>query len=135
MKKIYSLLIVTAVCFATVALAQETNKSAPIKVADMAAAAKLFDLNFTQQELDTMYDGIQENLLNYRLMHKQTLANSVPMSLWQSPLLPGMVIDTRKDNIRWKFSTTEMPANKNDLAFYSVAQLSYLLKNKKNQLR
>ena len=131
MKKIFSLFILTTVCFATVALAQEANKPAPIKVADMAAAAKLFDLNFTQQELDTMYDGIQENLLNYRLMHKQTLSNSVPMSLWQSPLLPGMLIDTRKDNIRWKFSAIEMPANKNELAFYSVSQLAYLVKNKK----
>ena len=119
MKKILYLLAATLVINGTPTNAQEANKADPVKVADMAAAAKLFDLKFTQQELDTMYDGIQENLLNYRLMHKQTLANNVPMSLWQSPLLPGMVIDTRKDNIRWKFSATEMPANKNDLAFYS----------------
>lgn len=131
MKKIIPLLIVIIFVNGANIVAQETKKQEPVKATDIAAAAKLFDLNFTQQELDTMYDGIQENLLNYRLMHKQTLANSVPMSLWQSPLLPGMVIDTRKDNIRWKFSATEVPANKNELAFYSVSQLSYLLKNKK----
>jgi Asp-tRNA(Asn)/Glu-tRNA(Gln) amidotransferase A subunit family amidase len=97
----------------------------------MAAAARIFDLEFTQQELDSMYEGIQENLANYRLMHKQKLSNSVPMSLWQCPLLPGMRIDTEKDNIRWKLPKTPLPENINDLAFYNVSQLAYLIRNKK----
>ncbi|MFM7357482.1 MAG: amidase [Sediminibacterium sp.] len=101
------------------------------KTADMAAAARIFDLQFTQQELDSMYDGVQENLANYRLMHKQQLANSVPMSLWQSPLLPGMTVPQGKDNIRWKFPKTDLPENRNGLSFLSISQLAYLLKNKK----
>ena len=113
------------------AKAQDPGKPSTSKTADMAAAARIFDLQFTQQELDTMYDGIQENLANYRLMHRQKLANSVPMSLWQSPLLPGMTVNQGKDNIRWKLPKTTLPENRNELAFMSIAELAYLVKNKK----
>jgi len=131
MKKITKLLLITATIISMHSLAQEPPKQENNKTADMAAMARIMDLKFTQQELDTMYEGIQENLANYRLMHKQSLANQVPMSLWQNPMLPGMKLDTRPDKIKWKFPSTEMPANKNDLAFYNLEQLAYLVKNKK----
>jgi len=54
---------------------------------DLPAAAHLLDLSFTQKEIDSMYDGVKENMLLYRLMHKKSLNNNVPMSLWQSPVL------------------------------------------------
>ncbi|MBU3743403.1 MAG: hypothetical protein FGM61_02495, partial [Sediminibacterium sp.] len=131
MKKNAIRLLITVFVFVLNAKAQEPPKQENNKTVDMAAAARMLDLNFTQQELDTMYEGVQENLANYRLMHKQTLANQVPMSLWQNPLLPGMKLDTRPDKIKWKLPTTELPANKNELAFYSLGQLAYLIKNKK----
>lgn len=128
-KKNVSTWVLSAMLLCFSAEAQTTSPTT--KTADMAAAARIFDLEFTQQELDSMYEGIQENLANYRLMHKQKLSNSVPMSLWQSPLLPGMRIDTEKDNIRWKLPKTPLPENINDLAFYNVSQLAYLIRNKK----
>lgn len=128
-KKNVSTWVLCAMLLCFSAEAQTTSPTT--KTADMAAAARIFDLEFTQQELDSMYEGIQENLANYRLMHKQKLSNSVPMSLWQSPLLPGMRIDTEKDNIRWKLPKTPLPENINDLAFYNVSQLAYLIRNKK----
>lgn len=131
MKKRSFLLLATILVFCFSTFSQDLPKQENNKTADMAAAARILDLQFTQQELDTMYEGVQENLVNYRLMHKQPLANQVPMSLWQNPLLPGMKLDTRPDKIKWKLPSTEMPANKNELAFYSLGQLAYLIKNKK----
>lgn len=128
-KKNVSTWVLSAMLLCFSAVAQTTSPTT--KTADMAAAARIFDLEFTQQELDSMYEGIQENLANYRLMHKQKLSNSVPMSLWQSPLLPGIRIDTEKDNIRWKLTKTPLPENINDLAFYNISQLAYLIRNKK----
>ena len=122
-------LLSAALHFSEPIQAQTTSPSS--KTADMAAASRIFDLQFTQQELDSMYDGVQENLANYRLMHKQKLANSVPMSMWQSPLLPGMTVNQGKDNIRWKLPKTTLPENRNELAFMSIAELAYLVKNKK----
>ena len=100
--------------------------------ADIPAAARLLDLHFTQKEIDTMYEGVKENMVGYQLMHKQSLSNGVPMTLWQSPVLPGMQFSEKQEKINWNIpSNVELPANKNELAFYSVLQLASLIKNKK----
>jgi Asp-tRNA(Asn)/Glu-tRNA(Gln) amidotransferase A subunit family amidase len=100
--------------------------------ADIPAAARLLDLHFTQKEIDTMYEGVKENMVGYQLMHKQSLSNGVPMTLWQSPVLPGMQFSEKQEKINWNIpSNVDLPANKNELAFYSVLQLASLLKNKK----
>lgn len=99
---------------------------------DIKSAAKLIDINFTQKEIDTLYDGVKENLDNYKLQHKLSLNNNVPMSLWQSPVLPGMQLAKKQESINWNIPVNvQMPANKNDLAFYSILQLASLIKNKK----
>ena len=68
----------------------QTNAQDTLSKNDIPAAARLLDLQFTQKEIDTMYDGVKENLDGYRLLHKQTLNNNVPMTLWHSPVLPGI---------------------------------------------
>lgn len=109
--------------------AQDTVSTKDI---DIQSAAGLLDLRFTQKEMDTMYTGVKENLMVYRLMHKQPLANNVPMSLWQSPVLPGMKFTEKQEPVKWNIPANIMlPANKNDLAFYNILQLASLIKNKK----
>lgn len=99
---------------------------------DIVSAAKLFDLQFTNKEVDTMYAGIKDNLKVYKDMHQSNINNSLPMSLWQSPLVPGLNIETKQHNIKWKFNKNiELPINRADLAFYSIADLSVLIKAKK----
>ena len=84
-----------------------------IRVSDLKSAAKLIDLTYTQKELDTMYAGVMENFENYRLMHKEHLDNSVPMSLWQNPVLPGMHFNTKQQPIDWNIPTNiNLPKNK-----------------------
>ncbi len=103
-----------------------------MRVADLNSAAKIMDLQFSQKELDTMYAGVMENFENYRLMHKQHLDNSVPMSLWQNPVLPGMTFETKQRPIAWNISKNiSLPQNKESLAFYSLCELSALIKSKK----
>ena len=119
--------ILFAMLFSTVLCAQDT-----LTTKDIQSAAKMLDLSFTQKEVDTMYDGVKENLAGYKLMHKQTLKNNVPMSLWQSPVLPGMRFNEKQEAIKWNIpSNVQMPANKNDLAFYNLLQLASLIKHKK----
>ena len=103
-----------------------------IRVSDLKSAAKLIDLTYSQKELDTMYAGVMENFENYRMMHKEHLDNSIPMSLWQNPVLPGMHFNTKQQPIDWNIPTNiNLPKNKSDLAYYSVLELASLIKNKK----
>ena len=99
---------------------------------DIISSTKLFDLNFTTKEIDTLYSDVIDNIANYKAMHQLNLPNSVPLSLWQTPVVAGMHFNKLQKNIPWKLdNTVSLPNNKNDLAFYSIEQLASLIKNKK----
>ena len=109
-----------------------TAQDASIQKKDLESSIKLFDLNFSTQEIDTLYSDVIDNLANYKAIHSFSLPNSVPLSLWQSPVLPGMHFNEKQNPISWKLNNTiSLPTNKNDLAFYSIEQLASLIKNKK----
>lgn len=122
------LLCAFVLCATTAQLqAQDTIRKSEIPV-----VAKFADLSFTQQEIDSMFDGVKENVFEIRKMHKYPLSNSTPMSMWQSPVVAGMQFDTKQQPINWEIpANVSLPANKNELAFYSVMQLASLIKNKK----
>lgn len=114
--------------FGLLVSAQDTS----IQKKDLISASKLFDLSFTAKEIDTLYSDVIDNLANYKAMHNLPLANSVPLSMWQTPVLPGMQFNTVQKPIAWKLdNTVQLPTNKNDLAFYTLEQLASLIKNKK----
>jgi Asp-tRNA(Asn)/Glu-tRNA(Gln) amidotransferase A subunit family amidase len=114
--------------FGLLVSAQDTS----IQKKDLISASKLFDLSFTTKEIDTLYSDVVDNLANYKAMHNLPLANSVPLSMWQTPVVPGMHFNSVQKPILWKLdNTVQLPANKNDLAFYTIEQLASLIKNKK----
>ena len=114
--------------FSLLVSAQDTS----IQKKDLISASKLFDFSFTTKEIDTLYSDVIDNLANYKAMHRLPLANSVPLSMWQTPVLPGMHFNTVQKPIPWKLdNTVQLPTNKNDLAFYTLEQLASLIKNKK----
>ncbi|MEY3120686.1 MAG: hypothetical protein RL548_1043 [Bacteroidota bacterium] len=103
-----------------------------IQKTDLISSAKLYDISFTTKEIDTLYSDVIDNLANYKAMHRLPLANSVPLSMWQTPVVPGMHFNTVQKTIAWKLdNTVQLPTNKNDLAFYTLEQLASLIKYKK----
>ena len=109
-----------------------SNSQDTIALNDIAPSSRLIDLSFTDSEKVMMYPDLKDNLRTYQNMHRQSLDNSVPMSLWQSPILPGMHFNTKQDPIQWNIpANISLPKNKNDLAFFSILQLASLIKNKK----
>ena len=103
-----------------------------IQKTDLVSSAKLYDISFTTKEIDTLYSDVIDNLANYKAMHRLPLANSVPLSMWQTPVVPGMQFNKVQKPIDWKLdNTVQLPTNKNDLAFYTLEQLASLIKYKK----
>ena len=123
MKLFYLLIFVLAI--------SNTSAQDTLSKKDIPAAARLFDLKYTDKEIDTMYDGVKENFLLFRAMHQQKLNNDAQMSMVQNPVLPGMVFPEKQEKIKWKSAKTSLPADKNDLAFYSIQELASLIKSKK----
>ena len=125
MRILFTCLLLSAGLFVS---AQDTS----VQKKDLISSAKLFDLSFTTKEIDTLYSDVIDNIANFKAMHNLPLANSVPLSMWQTPVLPGMHFNEVQKPILWKLdNTVKLPANKNDLAFYSIEQLASLIKNKK----
>lgn len=127
MRKLLFLLSATLSFLTTAAQQKDT-----ISKEDIIIAAKLMGLEFTEPERDSMLRNVRDNRINYGLMRKLPLNNSVPMSLWQSPVLPGMQFETKQLPVAWNIpANVTMPLNKADLAFYNILQLASLIKNKK----
>jgi len=122
----------TSLLWLALLLNMHTNAQDTIAKQDIVSAAKLFHLQFTPKEIDTMYAGIKENLGVYASMHRNSINNQTPMSLWQNPQVPGLVIQQQQKPIKWAFNkSVALPQNQADLAFYSIADLSVLIKQKK----
>ena len=96
---------------------------------DVKSAAKLCDIQLSDKEIDTLYSDVLDNIVNYKAMHKLSLPNSVALSTWQL----AVPVNTKKAGLGASFAETKtaLPANKNELAFYSISELAYLIKNKK----
>ena len=122
------LFLLACLFFCSTANAQDTT----ITKSDLVHTAKVFDLSFTQKEIDTLYSDVVDNLGDYKAMHKLSLNNSVPLSLWQTPILPGMKLNKKQNVIHWNTPlNVSLPKNKNDLAYYSIDQLAALIHAKK----
>jgi Asp-tRNA(Asn)/Glu-tRNA(Gln) amidotransferase A subunit family amidase len=127
MRKYFFYTTFLLMCFSGYAQQADTITKADIKI-----AGKVNGLQFTETEQDSMLRNVREKQREYDKMRKEKLDNSVPMSLWQSPVLPGMRFETVQKNIVWNIpANVSLPANKNDLAFYNIMQLASLIKNKK----
>lgn len=99
---------------------------------DIPAAARISGLSFTGPEMDSLYPDLKEMQLEYLKLHALPLVNSQPPSIWHNLAANGFRPDTRQQPIRWNIpAQINLPANKNDLAFYSLAQLAALIKTRK----
>lgn len=95
-------------------------------------ALKYYDLNFTTAEIDSMIDNLRRNQVNYSRMHQQYPSNDLSYPFAFRPAPEEIKISTKKERIDWVVPIkVELPANRKDLAFYSLPQLASLIINKK----
>jgi Asp-tRNA(Asn)/Glu-tRNA(Gln) amidotransferase A subunit family amidase len=125
MKNLFPLVLLASI---TTAQAQTRTDSLQL----IRNTVKLYDLEFTDAEADSMLGNLNNYLLLYKGMHKTLPSNDIPYPFAFHPAPPGMKISSKKEKIAWDIPLrTELPANKNDLAFYSIPQLAALILNKK----
>jgi Asp-tRNA(Asn)/Glu-tRNA(Gln) amidotransferase A subunit family amidase len=94
--------------------------------------AKLYDLDFTDAEADSMMGTVYGRMQLYKAMHKTLPTNDIPFPFAFNPLPFGEKIPGDQKKIVWDIpKNVQLPANKNELSFYSILQLASLVKNKK----
>jgi len=89
-------------------------------------------LTFDKAEQDSMIEGLNELLADYEQIQAVELDNSVVPALQFNPIPQGWSGKKLPKLFRISdYSKTRLPEDLDDLAFYSVGELAYLIKNKK----
>lgn len=103
-----------------------------IQKQDVLAAQKILDLSFSEQEIDQLLPGLNRNLEGTKELHEFGLGNEIPPALWFNPVVGEKPYGSKQEEIDWNLPrNVQLPHSKNDLAFYSVAELSVLIREKK----
>jgi len=125
--KLFSVLLPTLFIFSS-SFAQEKK----ITKENVQYAEKIFGLEFTDAERDSMQDALNEQLNNFLEIHKVQLSNSTLPSIIFNPIPIGFQFPKTQKPIKYgDYSNTKLPQNYDDLAFYTIGQLTHLIKTRK----
>ena len=86
---------------------------------------KLYDLDYTENEADSLLSAVA-NVPNsvYKGMHQSLPPNDLPYPFAFNPLPFGNTVPITAVEGQLELPSMQMPANKNELAFYSIPQLA-----------
>ena len=98
---------------------------------NLKGAEKLFALNFTNSERDLLKDDVTEAIEKYTLIHEFDIQNDLGLSLVFAPVPTSYSPKFESNTSNFDLPTSvNLPENKEDLCFYTIAELSYLIKNR-----
>ena len=104
----------------------------PITINVVAEAQKIIGMEFTPAQSDSMLTTLDYQAKVYRELRNLKLPNSVVPAVNFNPVPIGFVAQDKINGFRLsKLSTVQLPADKNELAFYTIRQLSELIRTKK----
>lgn len=99
---------------------------------DIQSAQKVMGLSFDQAERDSLAPTLSERLEEYAELRQVPLSNSVPPAMMFEVMPIGFTPNRDQQPIDWGLTQdVKVPDNPEQLAFYSVAQLSALIKQRK----
>lgn len=130
MKKRY-FLAACAFSFLAGAFVTDDDPAKPLTADLVDAASRVFGLTFTQTERDSMLGNLNNYRSNYEALRKIDVSNDVAPALYFNPLPNGFKLPQGAASFKASpVGKTALPANRDDLAYYSVAQLGELLRTR-----
>jgi Asp-tRNA(Asn)/Glu-tRNA(Gln) amidotransferase A subunit family amidase len=94
-------------------------------------ALALSGMEFSDEERERMLASVNQSLSRYEALHHFHIPNNVAPPFYFSPLVPGMKASRTKQPFKLSdIPPVKRPANLEDVAFWSVRQLSELLRTK-----
>ncbi|MGF7082057.1 amidase [Mucilaginibacter sp. UYCu711] len=106
-------------------------ESSPITVAVVAEAQKIIGIEFTPAQRDSMLNSLKGQASQYQELRKLNMPNSVVPALNFNPTPIGFTPQDKTNGFKLsKIDPVKMPANRDELAFYTIHQLSELIRTK-----
>ena len=132
MHKQVRILLICAVSFAAGAFITRYDDPKQPITAEMAdVASRVFGLSFTQSERDSMLDNLNDQRRDFETIRTVKLTNDVAPAIYFNPLPAGFELPTGASSFRASApGQVRMPANRDELAFYTVAQLGELIRTR-----
>ena len=91
----------------------------------------LIGIEFSGAETELMLPGWKEQRRNYEDMRQFPLSNSVPPAMQFNPLPVGFKFETQRRKFKASpLPKVKLPANRDEIAFYSVGELAALIKSR-----
>lgn len=130
MKK--NVLLLMLLALAVISCKESMKQDDQITIRDIKVAEKLFGLEFSNAERDSMLRSVNQNLESFNAIHEYSLENRIAPSLVFNPIPIGFQPDMESRPINWPLpEEVNLPKNRNKIAFYSVAELSVLIRTGK----
>ncbi|MGB9893476.1 MAG: amidase [Candidatus Saccharicenans sp.] len=110
------------------------TKGRTITIQDISSASKIAGLDFTLKEKKMMLSDLNRNLENFKNRRQITLNNSVSPALLFNPLPSGFDFKPLYEDLTFIYDEPKeikLPENLEDLAFYPVTDLAWLIKNRR----
>jgi Asp-tRNA(Asn)/Glu-tRNA(Gln) amidotransferase A subunit family amidase len=129
LKDSFPYLTTLALLLSTTATSQDDT--ARITTDMVASAETIIGLEFTPHERDSLLEELEYNLDAYLKLHEVVLDNAVSPALIFNPVPPGMTFEAEQRPITFgPPPEVTMPENIDDLAFYTVRELSELIRTR-----
>src|ERR1043166_7014768 len=97
----------------------------------VVGAQDAIGLSFSSNKIEMLRPGLRDQRAKFDTLHKFPLSNSIPPAVMFNPIPVGVKLEPGRK--RFKMSSpgaVKLPANPDDLAFYSVAELGRLIKTR-----
>lgn len=130
MKKLV-LPLACAFSFLAGAFITDDDPKKPLTTDLVDAASRLFGLEFSPSERDSMLENLTNYRNHYEALRKIELPNDVAPALYFNPLPAGFLLPTGASSFKSSpVGKLTLPSDRNALAYYSVAQLGELLRTR-----
>ena len=135
MKKILSISFISCVfliiSFLLGAFVADRSDSEKITVAIVKQAQKIMNLDFSDAEADSMLKDLNDQRESYAALRELHIPNEVAPALNFNPVPASYQFPDKANYFKTNAISIALPSNRDDLAFYSIGQLSSLIKTRK----
>ena len=122
--KIYPVLILTLFVFTFFNIRPQS-----ISKEDVGSAEKIIGIDFTEAETDSMLGNLEGLLGSYKKLREIKIANSIPPVILFNPVPLNFKFPAEQKPVQFSdYSYTKIPADKRELAFYSIGELAELIR-------
>jgi len=106
-------------------------QTAPVTADIVKQSEKIIGMDFSDAQADSMVSNLNQFNESYVNLRKLNMPNSVVPALNFNPIPVGFTYPDEKSGFKLaKISKVTMPANRDDLAFYTIRQLAELIRTK-----